>query len=279
MTDLQKVTHYGPVVFGDLSLEAVVLEDGRRGFVQGQLAKVIGLKEKTPSTRFAKILADLSPNALNIFNKSGYPVLMPHGGKANFISYEIVPELVDSIVDAAIEGRLHPKRSHLVKPCRQIQRALSRIGIVALIDESTGYQYHREPDALQDLFTKLIRQVAADWERRFHPDYYAALCKLFNWPYGQHRALPAIIGQITLRWVYEVVFPNEIIEEIRSRKHGEKLHQWLTVEGGLRLLEKQRDAVEMMARGSVDYKDFEARCSMAFYRPGQQVGMVFPRPH
>ncbi len=147
--------------------------------------------------------------------------------------------------------------------------------MVALIDEATGYQYHREPDALQDLLTKLIRETASDWERRFHPDYYQALCHLFGWRYGRHRALPSVIGQITLRWVYEVILPPEIIAEAKSRCRSEKIHQWLK-DGGIKLLEKQRDAVEMMARGSVDYKDFDTRCSLAFYKQNQQMGMLFP---
>lgn len=54
-------------------------------------------------------------------------------------------------------------------------------GEVALIDEATGYQHHRAPDALQELISKLLRQSCASWERRFHPDYYRAIYRLFGW--------------------------------------------------------------------------------------------------
>jgi len=74
-------------------------------------------------------------------------------------------------------------------------------------------------------------------------------------------------------WIYEVIFPSEIIAEIKTRKRSEKLHQWLE-DGGLKLLEKQRDAVMMIARVSSDYRDFEARCSIAFYKQGQQIKLA-----
>ena len=59
-------------------------------------------------------------------------------------------------------------------------------GPIALIDEATGYQYHRAPDALQELISKLLRQSCSSWERRFHPDYYRALYRLFGWKYQGH---------------------------------------------------------------------------------------------
>ncbi len=88
---------------------------------------------------------------------------------------------------------------------------------------------------------------------------------LFGWHYqGHQQNPPAVIGQITLRWVYDVIMPREIIEEIRNRKRlSDKAHQWLS-EGGLALLEKQIHAVTMIARSSMTYRDFDTRCATAF---------------
>ena len=157
------------------------------------------------------------------------------------------------------------KRQHLVPNCQRILKALAKTGEVALIDEATGYQYHRAPDALQALISRLLRERVASWARRFSPDYYRALFRLFGWHYqGHQQNPPAVIGQITLRWVYDVIMPREIIEEIRNRKRlSDKAHQWLS-EGGLALLEKQIHAVTMIARSSMTYRDFDTRCATAF---------------
>jgi len=274
-----RVTHFGTVRIGnDIAYDCAVLEDGRRGYIFKTLRSAIGLRYNIPIPAFKTFCAEISPNSLKYLKKtgSGFEVIMPHGGTAVWVEAGILPDLASDIIQSALMGRLRKNRRHLIEPCLAIQKALSKVGETALIDEATGYQYHRAPDVLQDLFSRLIREKASDWQRRFHGDFYSAICRLFGFSYGNHHtALPAIVGKITMDWIYEVIFPPEIINEIKTRKKSEKLHQWLE-DGGLKLLEKQRDAVMMIARVSSDYRDFEARCSIAFYKHGQQIKMAFP---
>ncbi len=273
---LVKVTHYGDADFGaDVKCEALVLENGERGFNRRQVMQLVGLRQNNPSTHFRSFLAEIAPNALTLFDKTESPVIMPHGGHARFIHCDVIPDFAAGVIRQALTGKLHAKRRGLIGPCLAIQESLAKVGIAALIDEATGYQYHREPDALQDLFARLIRNTAADWERRFHPDFYDAIYRLFGWTYDPSKPKPCIVGRITLVWVYEPVFPREIIIEIKDRQDSEKIHQWLTEEGGLQLMEKQRDAVMMIARSSIDFKDFESRCKVAFFRRGQ-MPILYP---
>lgn len=247
MSNLPKVSHYGTIRIGDLAFDGVVLEDGTRGYVQRQLLQAVGFHAKNPGNRIGRMLAEIAPNALKIIEKSESPrVVMPHGGYAAFLPAGILSEIVT--------------------------------GEVALIDEATGYQFHRAPDALQDLFGRLIRETCADWERRFHPEYYRAIFRLFGLTYTGQSLKPSVVGQITERLVYGAVFPADIMAEVRERRAGrsDKLHQWLK-DGGLKLLEHQIAAVTMMANSSADYADFNNRCTVAFPVPGQ-LGFVFPAP-
>lgn len=276
-TPLVKVTHYGPVSFGaDVKCQALVLATGERGFNRRQVMQLIGLHKDNRSDRFRSFLSEIAPNSMNLLDKSESPVIMPNGGRAQFIPCDVIPDFAAGVIRQAVSGKLHAKRQGLIEPCLKIQEALAKVGIAALIDEATGYQYHRAPDALQDLFARLIRQTASDWERRFHPDYYEAIYGLFGWQYDPAKPKPFIVGRITLEWVYEPVFPTEILVEIKERQGSEKMHQWLTQEGGLQLMEKQRDAVMMIARSSVDYADFEGRCKVAFFKRGQ-MPILYPR--
>jgi len=230
------------------------------------LRSAIGLRTNIPLPAFERFCSEIAPNAMKYINKSGscFEVIVPSGGLGIWVEVGILPDLASDIIQAAVMEKLRKNRRHLIEPCLAIQKALSKVGETALIDEATGYQYHREPDALQVLFARLIREKASDWQRRFDSDFYSAICRMLGFSYGNHHtALPAIVGKITMDWIYEVIFPPEIIAEIKTRKKSEKLHQWLE-DGGLRLLEKQRDAVMMIARVSSDYRDFEARCSIAF---------------
>lgn len=276
MTALPRISHHGVVRFGSLEVEAVVLEGGRRGFLGKQLAGMLGYREKTQGRRLDRFLADYSPNFMIGKEKAGWPVLNPGHGRAQFIPAEAVMEAVGNVLRAAIAGKTHSQQARQVSACVEINVSLGMVGLVALIDEATGYQYHRAPDALQDLIGKLLRQHVADWDQRFEPAYYAALAKVTGTKYvpGTH-GRPSIWGAITRKWVYEACLPQEVLEEMRVRQEpGEKMHQWLT-DGGVAMLMKQKDAVMLMAASSANFKDFEARCSITFNRPGQ-MGIVYP---
>ena len=157
----------------------------------------------------------------------------------------------------------------------KIMHALATTGEVALIDEATGYQFHRSPDALQELIAKLLRQSSGSWERRFHADYYRAIYRLFGWKYQGHAQNPPhVLGQITQRWVYGPVLPEELLDEIRSRKRiSDKHHQWLT-DKGLTRLEQQIHSVTAIARCSTNYRDFSRRCEAAFAGGALQLGLL-----
>jgi len=258
-------SHYGVVRFGDLDCEAVVLTTGERGYVRKELAKLLGFHESHKGGRFARFLAEIAPNSLSLLEKSSGPILLPSGRQTQFFPAGIIADVASAVVNAAIAGTLHRARQGIVGNCMTIMRALATTGEIALIDEATGYQHHRAPDALQELIAKLLRQSSASWERRFHPDYYRALYRLFGWRYqGHEQNPPHVIGQITLRWVYGPVLPGELLDEIRGRKAiSHKHHQWLT-EQGLAHLETQIHAVTAIARSSMSYRDFDRRCEAAF---------------
>lgn len=264
-TTVLTASHYGVVHFGDLQCEAVVLKGGERGYVRRQLVKMLGFSDRQRGDRFAQFLAEIAPNLLENIDKKEVTVLLPSGQKALFFPAGIIPDVASSVLNAAINGTLHKARQSIVPNCMKIMRALATTGEVALIDEATGYQYHRAPDALQELISRLLRQSCASWERRFHPEYYRAIFRLFGWKYQGHTQNPPhVLGQITLRWVYAPVLPVDLIEAIRARKSiSHKHHQWLS-EQGLSHLESQIHAVTAIARSSMHYRDFDRRCEAAF---------------
>jgi len=268
-------SHYGVVHFGDLDCEAVVLTTGERGYVRKQVAKLLGIHENNTGHRFRQILADFSPKSLSEMDKFQSPILLPSGRRAQFFPAGVITQIASGVIDAALDHTLHRARRKLVPNCMKIMRSLATTGEVALIDEATGYQHHRAPDALQELISKLLRQSCASWERRFHPDYYRALYRLFNWRYqGHDQNPPHVIGQITLRWVYGPVLPEDLLGEIRNRKGiSQKHHQWLS-DQGLAHLESQIHAVTAIARSSMSYPDFKRRCEAAFAGAALQLGLL-----
>lgn len=199
-TPILTTSHYGVVRFGDLAVEAVVLEDGTRGYVQRQLATAIGLHESRRGSQLKTLLTDVAPGAAEVLQENACSIRLPSGQTTAFFPAGVISEVASGVIDAALEGRLHRKRQHLVPNCQRILKALAKTGEVALIDEATGYQYHRAPDALQALISRLLRERVASWERRFSPDYYRALFRLFGWLPGLTSQAKTSCGFKINRW-------------------------------------------------------------------------------
>lgn len=108
------------------------------------------------------------------------------------------------------------------------------------------------------------------WEKRFQQPFYQALSKMTNLPFNNHvGGCPSLFGMITQKWVYGVVLPKKVYKSIKERtKKGEKIHQFLKTDA-LKAVEDQLIAITTIAKGCIDYKDFEARCSTIFNTKGQ----------
>src|SRR5690625_3844598 len=128
----------------------------------------------------------------------------------------------------------------------------------------------------ENLLPLFLRDAVAEWELRFPPSYYQALARATGTKYAGHSGgTPTLYGQLTDKWVYGCLLPNDVYAELKERKHkSEKIHQWLT-EGGQKLLDKQIALVTSIAKSSADLKDFEARM-MLVSKKGGQLGLVYP---
>ncbi|CAM3953552.1 KilA-N domain-containing protein [Delftia tsuruhatensis] len=128
-----------------------------------------------------------------------------------------------------------------------------------------------------NLLPLLLRDSVGIWELRFKPEYYQALAKLTGTIYTGHAGGTCpLYGQITDRWVYGCLLPDEVHAELKARRsESQKMHQWLT-EGGQTLLDQQINLVQSIANTSADRRDFEARMMLISGRRGQ-LGFVYPK--
>jgi hypothetical protein len=84
----------------------------------------------------------------------------PSGGLKKGYRAEIVPLVCEVYLSARdVEGALHPSQQKVAKACEIIMRSLAKLGIVALVDEATGYQDVRDRLALQKILEKNIGKI------------------------------------------------------------------------------------------------------------------------
>ncbi|MFD1186885.1 hypothetical protein, partial [Pontibacter rugosus] len=98
-----------------------------------------------------------------------YPIHYYHSNGTTSVGYDadLIPLVCELYLDAEEKGVLVASQEKIVKQAKIIIRSLAKVGINALIDEATGYQYDREKDELQKLLSKYIQEDFLKWQSRF----------------------------------------------------------------------------------------------------------------
>jgi P63C domain len=103
----------------------------------------------------------------------------PTGGTvATGYEAEILPDLCDAVLDARKSGALMHHQFHIAEHCEILLRGLARVGIIALIDEATGYQKDRAKHALQQILEAFIAKELQPYVQTFPAEYYQELFRL-----------------------------------------------------------------------------------------------------
>ena len=114
--------------------------------------------------------------------------------------------------------------------------AFAEVGITALIDEATGFQYGREYNSLRVLLQMYLKDKADKWLKEFPDDFFFQLDRL----YGNKKMIggqrPLYYGKFINSYVYEPIEKGKINPELQRRykANGKKYkkHQYLTDDVG-----------------------------------------------
>jgi len=287
MDKLLKATHEGELVIGESLLNCYVLEDGKRVISGSAVFRAFGRTKrgrKKDEVRVLNMPSFIDANNLQPFiNEELRGVLkqidyLDIKGKPNS-GYEavIIPLLCDVYLQARQEKVLKSAQLPLAQASEILVRSLSKIGIMALVDEATGYQYDRENDELQKILKRYISEELLPWKKRFPDEFYREIFRLNNWyfttPEINKAGRPGIIGTWTKKFIYQPL-PKGVLQALLQRtsrnekgKLKHKLHQNLTREEGIDHLNKQIVSVVTLMNVSDNWKQFEKLWNKKF---GQQ---------
>ena len=281
-----KATHQGKLVIGDKELNCAVLEDGTRILSSTAVFKAFD-RPRRGTARGGPRAANM-PSFIDAKNLQPY-VQNSFGGGINFsIKYlsktgaemqgykaELLPIICDVYLAARQDNVLTAKQLPLAMASEILVRSLSKIGIIALIDEATGYQEERERDELQKILAAYIRKELLPWTRRFPEEFYQEMFRLKGWEY-KGNPKPAIVGKLTNTLVYERL-PEGILEELQSKnpidrkihRRRFKHHQYLTESTGIPHLDKHLVSVITLMRACDTWDQFEKMFNRVFNIPYQ----------
>ncbi|HYX32598.1 MAG TPA: P63C domain-containing protein [Oligoflexus sp.] len=252
-----------PLIIGEVKLPCYVLEDGTRLITQEAMLSALGRSknirgkrsdmpevshDKTPSFL---VPLNLKPFISEDFSRTTKPITFRTKAGRVALGYraEVLPELCDVYLKARDADALHPSQLHIAKACELLIRGLAKVGVIAMVDEATGYQKDRSDTALKEILDAFIAKELQPYVTKFPPEFYEHIFRLHHLPYDKSSAKrPQFFGKITRDIIYRRMAPG-VWEEIRTKvarneegRPTQHMHRYLTSDFGdprlQRLIEK-----------------------------------------
>lgn len=199
----------------------------------------------------------------------------------SFIPFEatLFVDVCKAYVQAKNDGVLkNPVQSQIADRLLLIMSAFAKVGIIAIIDEITGYQEVRERDALQKILDRFLKKEFAAWAKTFPDEFYRQIFRLKGWHYDPSSVKrPSVVGRYTNDLIYERLAPEILTElETLNPKNDKgyrkvKHHQWLTDDIGHPRLREHLYAMMGLMRAFNSWGAFYNTVNKAYPKKNQQM--------
>jgi len=296
MTDekIKKATHMGVLKIGDSEIPCAVLEDGTRVLSERGFTKALGGKRggahwrrKRKSGDGAFLPVYVSANNLipyidnDLATALAVPIKYsgPKGGIANGIPAQYVQNVCEVYLEARDADDLYDSQLPLAEQAEKLVRGLATVGIIALVDEATGYQDDRVKDALEKILSVYLLKEKKPYIGMFPLWFYKEIYRLNGWRWSPENAQkrPGVIG----RWTNELVWAKlapKLLQELQKRnppiKPGRRAYkhfQFLTDDVGDPALKAHFEGLGALMRASTQWRKFRALAEKAYPDPNKTL--------
>jgi hypothetical protein len=285
--NLPAVDFPGSLKLGDISIPCAVLTDGSRILSENGIANALlggrsgasKRKKKAASEAGAHLPLFVAPRQLDPFiskdlRDGPLTPIRYRDGRAVSVGYDarILRAVCEVWLAARAAGALQEQQLDKAQRAELLMRALADVGIVALVDEATGYQQFRARDELQKILAAYISPELLPWAKRFPDSFYEELHRVWGWKYKTgSKKRTAYIGKLTNNLIYEQL-PDGVLKELKrknpvnpkTKRRKTHHHRILTEEIGHPHLEKQIVSVTTLLRISDDRQEFYRHFCKAF---------------
>jgi len=190
---------------------------------------------------------------------------LPNGGRANGYNAELLPEVCEIYLAARQADTLPYNQQATAHAAEVLVRGLARVGIIALVDEATGYQELRTKNALEKILEDYVDKELQPYLPTFPPNFYKEMFRLRDVPYTANGMRPQYFGHLTNDVVYRRLAPNVLVElkkvqeKTLSGRGRHKLFRRLTSNIGYPKLREHLGSIVMLMRLSTDWEDFKGK--------------------
>ena len=274
-----------PLVIGDTEIQCYVLEDGTRVLTQASFLESLGRHPKANVRKERgeeRIPAILQGKAINPFISQeilakSEPVRFrtEKGSVASGYRAELLPSVCEVYLSARDAGVLPKNQQHVARHAEILIRGLAHVGIIALVDEATGYQDIRDRNALHRYLDLYLKEEQAKWAKRFPDEFYRQIFRLRKWEWkGMRVNRPQVVGRFTNNLVWDRIAPH-VREELNKRNPKDetgnrkaKHHQWLTDDVGHPALQQHLGGVCALMKASPSWNSFMRKLENVFPKSG-----------
>ena len=270
-----------PLIIGNIEIPCYVLEDETRVLVQSGFLKAFGRRgnpritpgQKDDYCQMPELMQSkrIKPFISKDLLITAKPVLFQGFGGVNYgYPARLLPRICDVYLEARSAGVLLISQMDIAKRAEILMRGLAEVGIIALVDEATGYQEIRAQRALATILEKFIAKELQPWTKTFPYEFYEQIFRLKGWDGPEGMKGPRVIGRYTNDFVYDRLAPG-VLDELKrinpalpGGQRKDKHHQWFTPDLGHPKLKEHLAAVTALMRASANWDSFMRNLNRAF---------------
>jgi hypothetical protein len=260
--------YVGNIKIGDVEIGCAVLSNEKRVFFQREVLGALTGHSKGNMERYFTP-ENLRPYVPEKFSgeKWDQNILKFEYKSRTAFGYEATDliDICNMYIQARNDGVLHESQKHLVKRADIIVNAFAKTGVIAVIDEATGYQTYRKKDALRLIVEAYIIEEARKWMKEFPDEFFIELDRIYNNPTTTPQKRPKYYGTFINKHIYEPIESGIVLEELNRLNPADKkgarrkrLHQFLNEDIGIRVLRNRIGKITALLQISPNKRKFDS---------------------
>lgn len=275
-----------PIKIADIEVPCFVLDDDRRVITLNGMTDTLNMARGGAMVKGMNRLelfvsrARIKPFISNeLHERIANPIKFRIGRTTAYgFESDTLIDIAEAVIRADNEGILQKQQRGIAHQCRAITSSLTRIGLIALIDEATGYQTKREKDELQQILTTYLLPEHRPWMQTIPDEFTSEIYRVYGWKRQANNQGPRYAGKLIRQLIYERL-PKPVLPALdelnptngkyqRKRRH----HQFLTERQGLDHFRSQVITVMTLLRISKNRGEFSRHLQSYF---GAQMAFDF----
>jgi len=278
------------LLIGQVEIPCYVLEDGTRVLSGRGMQKALKYEKKSGDWLSVYFIKESNGFSAGLVERMANPLkfkrINASGSQPKTYGFEatVLIDICGEIIDLKSAGLLQPKYDIYATQAEIIIRSVAKVGIIALIDEVTGYQNTRVADELNKFFNKFLLEEAKKYEVTFPLELYQQWFRLNGWewkPENAQKRTP-LVGKYTKNLIYERIAPGILKELERRNPKNEKGYrdhkhfQFLTEEIGTPKLREFFGGLIALSKATSTWRKYMDMVNRVYPRYGDTLYLDYP---